>query len=217
MPAVVGSNCTLSVAVWPGFNVVGKVAPDMAKPLPVSVAALIVTGAVPVDDKVTDCAAAWFTTTLPNARLVTLTLSLGTAAFNCRAKFSDTLAALAFNVAACVVPSDDTIAVNPVLVAFAGTVTVAGTVTAALLLDRLTLRPLLGAAAFRVTVQASVPEPVMDAFLQESALNAAAVVPVVPVPFRVTAAAGLVEDLLAIVNCPVAAPAAAGLNCTFRL
>jgi hypothetical protein len=27
----------------------------------------------------------------------------------------------------------------------------------------------------------------------------------------------LVEDLLAIVNCPVAAPAAAGLNCTFRL
>ena len=57
------------------------------KPVPVSVAVLTVTGAVPVDVKVTDCGvAAVFTTTLPNARLVTLTVSVGTAAFNCRAK-----------------------------------------------------------------------------------------------------------------------------------
>ena len=101
---------------------------------------------------------------------------------------------------------------NPALLAFAGTMTEAGTVTAALVLDRLTLRPPPGAAAFSVTVQASVTEPVKDALLQESALNAAVVVPVVPVPFRVMAIAALVEELLVMVSCPVAAPAAAGLN-----
>ena len=62
---------------------------------------------------------------------------------------------------------------NPVLVALAGTVTEAGTVAAGLLLDRLTVSPPDGAAMFSVTVQASVPAPVMDAPEQESALNSA--------------------------------------------
>jgi hypothetical protein len=88
--------------------------------------------------------------------------------------------------------------VNPALVAFAGTVTVAGTVTAALLLDRLTLRPPLGASAFSVTMQESVPEPVMDALLQESALKAAGTA--VPVPLRLINAVPLVEELLVIVS-----------------
>jgi sulfur carrier protein ThiS len=48
---------------------------------------------------------------------------------------------------------------------------VAGTVTAALLLARLTLKPPLPAAAVSVTVQLSLPDPVIDALLQESALN----------------------------------------------
>jgi NhaP-type Na+/H+ or K+/H+ antiporter len=109
------------------------------------------------------------------------------------------------------------VAVNPALVAPAGTVTVAGTVTAALLLDRLTLRPPLGAAAFSVTVQASVPDPVMDALLQESALNAASGVAAVPVPLRLITAVPLVEELLMTVIAPVSVPAAAGLNCTFKL
>jgi hypothetical protein len=61
--------------------------------------------------------------------------------------------------------------VNPALVAFAATVTVAGTVTAALLLARLTLTPLYPAGKLRVTVQLSLPDPVMDALPQESALN----------------------------------------------
>jgi hypothetical protein len=61
--------------------------------------------------------------------------------------------------------------VNPALVAFAATVTVAGTVTAALLLARLTLTPLDPAGKLRVTVQLSLPDPVMDALPQESALN----------------------------------------------
>jgi hypothetical protein len=151
-----------------------------------------------VDVKVTDCVAEVFTSTSPNPRLVALMLSVGTAAFNCRAKLSDTLPALAFSVTACAVPTDDTVAVNPALVAFAGTVTVAGTVTAALLLDRLTLRPPLGASAFSVTMQESVPEPVMDALLQESALKAAGTA--VPVPLRLINAVPLVEELLVIVS-----------------
>ena len=41
-----------------------------------------------------------FTTTLPNVKLVALMLSVGTAAFNCRAKVLDTLPALAVIVTA---------------------------------------------------------------------------------------------------------------------
>jgi hypothetical protein len=90
--------------------------------------------------------------------------------------------------------------VNPALVAFAGTVTVLGTVTAELLLDRLTLMPPLGAAAVSVTVHASVPDPVMVPLLQYSALSAAELVPVVPVPLRLITAVPLVEELLVMVS-----------------
>ena len=90
-----------SVAAWPGFNVIGKVPPEIAKPAPVTAAALMVTGTVPVEVKVTGWGVpAVFSTTLPNAKLVVLMLSAGTAAFNCRAKVLDTLPALAVIVTA---------------------------------------------------------------------------------------------------------------------
>ena len=165
------------------------------KPVPVNVAELTVTAVVPVDVKVTDCVAAVFTSTLPNGTLVALMLSVGTATFNCRAKLSDTPPALAVRVAACTVATEETVAVNEALVALAGTVTVAGNVTAALLLATLTLNPPLGAAAFSVTVQASVPAPVIDVLLQESAVSTG-----VPVPLRLIIAVALVEELLAMVN-----------------
>jgi hypothetical protein len=99
------------------------------------------------------------------------------------------------------VVTDETVAVKAALVAFAGTVTVAGTVTAMLLLERLILRPPLGAAALSVTVQASVPAPVMDALLQEIPLNAAETpVAAVPVPLRAIVAVPLVEELLVMVS-----------------
>jgi hypothetical protein len=84
-PAAVGSNCTVRVAVWFGFNVSGKLAPEVEKPVPVSVAALMVTAAVPVEDSVIDCVVDEFTDTLPKLRLEELMVSVGTAAFNCRA------------------------------------------------------------------------------------------------------------------------------------
>jgi hypothetical protein len=186
------------------------VAPDIVKPVPVSVAALTVTGEVPVEVKVTDCVAGVFRTTSPKATLVALTPSTGVSAFdsfNCKAKLFETLAALAVKVTVCADVKDATVALNPALVAPAGTATVAGTVTVALLLATLTLWPPLGAAALRVTVQASVPAPVMDALPQESALSTGVPVPVTGVPVSVApdplkpiATFALALELLVMVN-----------------
>ena len=90
-------------------------APDTVNPVPLSVAELIVTGAVPVELNVTDNVEAVFTVTLPNARLLGLTVNVGTAAFSCSAKLLEKLPALAVRVAACAVVTDETVAVNPAL------------------------------------------------------------------------------------------------------
>jgi hypothetical protein len=144
--------------------------------------------------------------------LVALMLSAKIAAFSCKVKFFDMPPTLAVIVTACAAVTEATVAVNPALVAFAGTVTVLGTVTAELPLDRFTLSPPLGAAAVSVTVHASVPDPVMVPLLQYSALNAAELVPIVPVPLRVITGVAVVEESVATINCPVAVPAATGLN-----
>jgi hypothetical protein len=196
--AVAGSNCTSSVTAKFGFKVTGNVAPDMVKPVPLSVAELMVTGAVPVEVNVTGSVDAVFTVTLPNAKLVGLTVNVGTAAFSCKAKLLETLPALAVRVTACAVVTEETVAVNPALLALAGTTTVAGTVTAALLLVKPTLKPPLPAAVVSVTVHASLPAPVSDALLQDNALNAAGTA--VPVPVRLTTAVPFVDELLWMVS-----------------
>jgi len=152
-----------------GFRVRGKVAPETVKPVPVRVAALTVTAAVPVEDRVSVCVVAVFTFTLPKDRLDELTLRVGTPGLSCRAKVSATLPALAVRVAVCAVLTEETVAVKVAVVAPAATVTEAGTVTDELLLARLTAKPPVGAAAFRVTVQLSVQAPVIDELLHESA------------------------------------------------
>ena len=68
----------------------------------------MVTGAVPVDVSVTASVDAVFNVTLPNARLVALTVNVGTAAFSCTAKLLETLPALAVKVTACAVVTEDT-------------------------------------------------------------------------------------------------------------
>ena len=97
-PATVGSNCTVSVAVEFGLRVSGKVAPEKVKPAPATVAALMVTAAVPVEDSVTVCVVAVFTFTVPNPMLPALTLSVDTPDPSCKAKVFATLLALAVNV-----------------------------------------------------------------------------------------------------------------------
>jgi hypothetical protein len=214
-PVAAGSNCISSVTAKPGFNVTGKVAPDIVKPVPVSVPEFMVTGAVPVELNVTGCVEAVFTVTLPNATLAGLMVNVGVVAFNCRAKLLETLPAVAVSVTACADVTADTLATNPALVAFAGTITVAGKTTAALLLARFTLRPPLAAAPVSVTVQLSLPDPVIDPLLQESILNAARAA--VPVPVRLMTAVAPVDELLWIVSPPVTAPVAVGSNCTFNV
>src|SRR5579863_1547356 len=93
--------------------------------------------------------------------------------------------------------------------ASAGTVTEAGTVTALLLLAKLMAKPSVVAAVFNVTVQLSVPAPVIELLTQLSAVSTGT-----PVPVNATEELVPVEELLLIVNAPFAGPAAVGSNCT---
>lgn len=208
-PAAVGSNCTARVIVCAGFKVTGNAPPEIVKPTPVSVAELTVTGRLPVELNVNCWLIALLTIWFPNAMLPALTLSVCTAAFSCRATDDDVLPTLAVKVAVCVVLTDATVAVNDALEAPAATVTRAGAVTATLLLATLTFAPPLGAAAFNVTLQASDPEPVKDELAQESPLATT-----VPVPLKLSAVAEPVDESLAKISEPAAAPANVGSNCT---
>jgi hypothetical protein len=69
-----------------------------------------------------------------------------------------------------------------------------------LLLDRFKISPPLGAEALSVKVHASAPDPIMAPLLQYSALNTAALLPVVPVPLRLITGVPLVEELLVMVS-----------------
>ena len=75
-PAVVGSNVTCSTADCPGFSVTGKVAPVIVNPVPVRVAALIVSGDVPDEVRVTDWLVGVLRVTFPKARLFVLRLRI---------------------------------------------------------------------------------------------------------------------------------------------
>ena len=103
----------------------------------------------------------------------------------------------------------DTVAEKLPVVDPAATVTEAGTVTAVLLLARLTANPPLAAATFSVTVQLSVPAPVIDPLVQLSPLNTGT-----PVPLRLINVEVPLDELLVRVNEPLAAPAIVGSNCT---
>jgi hypothetical protein len=192
------------------------VAPETEKPVPLTAAVLTVNAEAPVSDRVSDCFAAVFIFTLPKAMLLALTVRVAPPACNCRGKVMEAPPAVAVRVAVCAEATAETVAAKAALEDPAATVTEAGTVTALLLLVRLTVAPPVGAAMLRVTVQLSVAEPVMDAFVHVSALIAGPI----PVPLRVMTAAGLVEPaldaLLVSVREPEAAPAAVGSNVTLN-
>jgi hypothetical protein len=197
-PVTVGSNCRLSVTDWPGFNVTGKLDPDTEKLVPAIVAELTVTAADPVELNVTDCVVGVLITTLPNDTLVALMLNVGVAALSCSAKLCEPLPSVAVNVAVWAVLTKETVAVKLALLAPTGTVADAGTMTERLLLAKATLTPPLGAAPLSVTVQASVPDPVIDELVQERALNPGMLT--VPVPLRLTTAEGLLDEVLLMVS-----------------
>jgi hypothetical protein len=159
-----------------GFKVNGKVAPETVNPIPVTPAAAIVTGEVPVDESVNVCVVGVFTFTLPKPMLPALTPRVAEPLPSSSAKICDTPAALAVSVTVCEVLTEETVAMKLAAVAPAVTVTVAGTVTAELLLARLTIKPPLPAAVLRVTVQLSVPAPVIDPFVHVKKLRMGKVV-----------------------------------------
>src|SRR5579872_490286 len=106
----------------------------MLKAALVDVTELTVTGAVPVDDRVSDCVAVSLITTFPKVIEVAFTPSFPCpAGDNWIANVADVPAAEAVRVAVCAAVTEETVAVNVAVDALAGTFTVAGTITAALL------------------------------------------------------------------------------------
>jgi hypothetical protein len=109
----------------------------------------------------------------------------------------------------------EAVAVKNAFVLPAGTVTVAGTVKEELLLDRFTVRPPAGAAAFSAIVQLSVPTPTIVPLLQNRALSEPAAAS--PVPLRLMTAVPFAGAFVVMVSDPVTAPAAVGSNFTCRV
>jgi hypothetical protein len=144
--------------------------------------------------------------------VVALMVKVGVDGVNCKAKVFDAPPTLAVSVTVCAELKDPTVAAKEALVAFAGTVTEDGAVTVLLVLEMATFTPPVGAAPESVGVQVTLPAPVIDELLHEKALRVGAVA--VPVPPRLTTAVGLDEELLEMVNWPVAEPAAVGRKLT---
>jgi len=143
-----------------GFRLSGKVAPDTEKPVPLMVAELMDTGAVPVELRVSDWVAALLSATLPKAMVLALTVNVWVDAPKWRAKVLEAPPEVAVRVAVAAVLTAATDAEKLALVAPADTVTAAGTVTALLSLEIVTLCPPVEAAELSVTVQLLVPAPV---------------------------------------------------------
>jgi hypothetical protein len=207
-PAVLGSNCTVSVAVWFGFSVSGKLTPETVNPVPATLAALTVTADVPVEDRVSVWLAAEFTLAFPNDRLDELTPSPIEAAPNCTPADMEIPVELAETVTACAVLTAETVAAKLPLVAPAGNVIEAGTTNDELLLFRLTFRPPVGTARLVATVQLSVPAPVT---VWEAQLNCDSLG--TPRPCSPILHEAPVDALLVIERFPVAAPVTVGSNC----
>jgi len=150
--------------------VAGKFPPETEYPVPVIESELIVTATVPLEVTVNDFVNAVPIDTLPNASEVALKLRAGTAAFSCIAKFCEEALRLAATVADCEVVTEATFALNDAVDVPAATTTLAGTVTAVLLLATLTLAPPDGAAELSDRAQVVVPAPVNELLPQERAL-----------------------------------------------
>jgi hypothetical protein len=150
--------------------VTGRLPPETENPVPVIESELIVTAAVPLEVTVIDFVIAVPTATLPNDSELGLRLTAGVAAFNCKAKLCDEPFAFAETVAVCDALTEVTLAVKVAADAPEATVTLAGTVTAALLLATFTLRPPDGAAELSERVHAVDPAPVNELVAHENAL-----------------------------------------------
>jgi hypothetical protein len=198
-PAEVGLNWTERTSAWPGLRVAGKLPPDTENPEPEIESTLIDTGAVPLDVTVTDFVTAVPTETLPNANDEALRLSDGVPTdeldpLSLMIVVFDVDPCVAVSVTDCEAVTAATVAENVALFAPEATTTEAGTVTVALLLARITEKPVLGAAALKDTVQLSVPMPIMEELVQLSPESEG--VPLEPLPWSLV----VVDEVLANVE-----------------
>lgn len=192
-----------------GFKVKGNVAPEAANPVPVMDAALTVTAEPPVEDRTTVSDAGTCVITSPKLMLVVLRLRKADVEVSCSVRLWAAPPALAVSIAAWGEFTGETLAIKFALVAPAATVTELGTFTNELLLERATTKPPLAAAAFKVAVQLSVPDPVNERLAQVSPLNTGT-----PVPLRPTTVDVPPAELLVTETWPLAVPASVGSNCT---
>ncbi|HEY2470617.1 MAG TPA: hypothetical protein VGI45_22675 [Terracidiphilus sp.] len=127
----------------------------------------MVTAAVPLAVIVIDFDTDVPTATLPNASEVVLTVNADVVAFKCSATLFDEPLALAVKVAAWSLLTEATITVNGAVLPPDAIDTLAGTVTAPLLLVTATFTPPAGAAELNDTVHAVDPAPVNELVAQE--------------------------------------------------
>ena len=183
----------------------GKLPPETEKPAPEMESALIDTGALPLEVNVMDFVTAVPTETLPNASEDVLRVSAGVPVveldpLNLIEVVFDVEPWVAVRVTVCVAVTAEAVAGNDALFAPEGTVKVAGTLIAALLLARVTANPVDGAAAVKVTVQLSVLAPIIEA-LAQTRLESAGVPELEPLPCNLIDPAEvvvLVERLVAV-------------------
>jgi hypothetical protein len=189
---------------WPGFKVAGKLPPETENPVPEIESALMVTAIVPLDVTVTDFVTAVPTETLPNDSEVAFRLRAAVAALSCSETACEVPPVVAVSLTDCALVTAAAFAMKVAVPAPAGTDTLAGTVTALLLLARETLRPPVGAEPDKLTVQESASEPVNEVLLQERAVTPGRAVTAgkaaTPAPARLIVAVGA---LLLIVTRPV--------------
>jgi hypothetical protein len=149
-----------------------------------------------------------FTLTLPNDRLDELTPSEIEAASNCTPANAENPVALAETVTACATFTAETVAEKFPLVEPAASVIEAGTTKDGLLLVRFTFRPPLGTAVLVVTVQLSVPAPVIVVLVQLNCVSLGTPLPRNPILLKFPS-----DELLVRSSSPVVEPVAAGSNC----
>lgn len=169
---------------------------------------------LPLEVTVTVLVAVLPVVTLPKESDVGLTvMAAADAGFSCTVNVLVVLLSEAVSFTALEAVTAETVAEKLALVAPAATVTDAGTVIALLLLESATVNPGWLAAAVSVTVQLSVPAPVIELLLQLRLLR----LPLFfncPCPFRCTVFDPACLLSLVSVIVPVAVPVEVGENAT---
>jgi hypothetical protein len=169
-PAAFGLSCTIRVADWPGFSVIGMVASGTEKPGPVMVIESIETGASPVDETISGCEYVPSTFTVLKSRTRLLTSRFATNGLSCRINVCERPERLAVRFAVWSELTAEYVPTNPELLDPAGIVTLAGTTIAALSLVKLTVTS-VAATLCSETVHESVPAAVSEVLAHVSPLK----------------------------------------------